>query len=56
VRTIIRGTERDIEPSDDYLCNLCEDKPATREGIEYPETRLTPAELLGVCDECAGTR
>lgn len=56
MRTIIRGTERDITPSDDYLCDLCEERPATREGIVYPETHVDPAEWLAVCDECAGTR
>ena len=56
MRTIIRGTERDIAPSDDLTCDWCDEQPATREGIEYPETFQTPAEWLGVCDECAGIR
>ena len=56
MRTVIRGTEHAIEPSDDYLCDWCNEQPATREGVEYPETFRTPAEWLAVCDECAGTR
>ena len=56
MRTIIRGTECDITPSSDYLCDWCGEQPATREGIEYRETSVTPAEYLGVCAECAGIR
>ncbi|KKK68288.1 hypothetical protein LCGC14_2945600 [marine sediment metagenome] len=55
MRTIIRGTECDITPSSDYLCDWCDEQPATREGIEYRETYLQPAEWLGLCDECAGS-
>ena len=43
-----------VNPSDEYLCELCEERPATIEGIEYLRTMETPEERLGVCDECGG--
>ena len=55
VRTVFPWSVRDIEsPSDDYLCEVCEDKPAVKEGIEYQQTRLEPAEWMGVCEDHGG--
>ncbi len=55
MRTVIKGT---IQPVNDpeRICDVCEDKPAVMEGIEYRETHLTPAEWLAVCAECGDGR
>lgn len=51
--TIIPNTIQAIEnPSMDYPCEVCNDKPATKEGIVHLQTCVDPPEWLGVCDDC----
>ena len=40
----------------DYPCERCEERPATLQRLEYPETRVDPAEWSYVCDECGGKK
>jgi len=54
MRTVIQGTIQAVDDPD-RLCDWCEERPAVREGVEYRETRLEPAEWLAVCDECVET-
>lgn len=50
---VILGTVQIIEfPSTDYLCDVCNAKPAVKEGIILLQTCTDPAEWLGVCEDC----
>jgi len=52
-RWVLSGTIRRIDqPSMDYPCDTCNDRPAVVEGMVHQQTHLEPVEWYGVCDEC----